>query len=122
MVVLLYDRPSFKPRTITFHQEETSMHSMSKTVLAIVVSSMLTLPASAEAISGGKVTSVNPEGTSFIYAKKKKHRTFRITDKTVVRLGEKTGNLSDLKIGQPVEVEFQRQGASFTALLIGVGF
>jgi hypothetical protein len=98
------------------------MNSINKTVLAIVVSTMLTLPASAEAISGGKVTLVTAEGTSFIYAKKKKRWTFRITDKTVFRVGEKTGDLSDLKSGQPVKVKFQRQGASFTSLLIGIGF
>ena len=47
------------------------MSSVSKAVLAIVVGSILTLPTSAESISGGKVTSVNAEGTSFTYAKKK---------------------------------------------------
>jgi hypothetical protein len=83
------------------HQEGASMNSLSKTVLAIAFSSMLTLTASAEAISGGKVTSVNPEGTSF-------------------RPGEKTGNSSDLKTGQPAKVEFQRQGEPLTALLIGI--
>jgi hypothetical protein len=97
------------------------MNSINKTALAIVIS-MLSLPASAEAISGGKVTSVSANGTSFSYAKKRRHWTFRVTDKTVVRLGKKNGNLSDLKTGQPAKVEFQRQGASFTALLIGVGF
>jgi hypothetical protein len=107
---------------IIFHQEETSMSSVSKTVLAIVVSSILTLPASAESISGGKVTSVDAEGTSFTYAKKKKRWTFKITDKTVFRVGEKTGNLADLKPGQPVKIEFQRQSSAFTALLIGIGF
>jgi hypothetical protein len=40
----------------------------------------------------------------------------------VFRLEEKTGNLSDLKTGQPAKVQFQRQGASVTALLIGIGF
>jgi hypothetical protein len=93
-----------------------------KAALAIVVSGMLTLPASADAISGGKVTSVAAGGTSFGYVKKRKRWTFRITDKTVFRVGEKTGNLSDLKPGQPTKVEFQRQGAAFTALLIGIGF
>jgi hypothetical protein len=83
---------------------------------------MLALPASAEAISGAKVTSVNADGKSFIYTKKKKRWTFRITEKTVFRQGENTGSLSDLKTGQPAKVEFQCQGASFTALLIGVGF
>jgi Domain of unknown function (DUF5666) len=93
-----------------------------KTALAIVVCGMLTLPASAEVISGGKVTSVNADGKSFTYTKKRKHWTFRITDKTVFRQGENTASLSDLKTGQSAKVEFQRQGASFTALLIGVGF
>jgi Cu/Ag efflux protein CusF len=93
-----------------------------KMALAILVCSMLTLPASADAISGGKVTSVNADGTKFTYVKKRKHWTFRITDKTVFRVGEKTGNLSDLKTGQPVKVEFQRRDAAFTALLIGIGF
>jgi hypothetical protein len=103
------------------HQRETPMNSI-KMALAIVICGMLALPASADVITGGKVTSVNAKGTSFIYSKKRKRWTFRITDKTVFRLGEKTGNLSDLKTGQPATVEFQRQGASFTALLIGVGF
>jgi hypothetical protein len=106
---------------IVFYQGETSMNSI-KTMMAILLCSMLTLPARADAISGGKVTSVNAEGTSFTFTKKRKHWTFRITDKTVFRVGEKTGKVSDLKIGQPVKVEFQREGAWFTALLIGVGF
>jgi hypothetical protein len=93
-----------------------------KIALAIAVSSMLTLPASADAISGGKVTSVNSDGTSFVYVKKGKRLTFRVTDRTVVRVGQETGNVSDLKAGQPVKVEFQRQGSQLTALLIGVGF
>jgi hypothetical protein len=103
------------------YQKETPMISI-KTVVAIVVCGMLTLPAHADTISGGKVTSINADGKSFIYTKKKKHWTFRITDKTVLRQGENAGSLSDLKTGQPAKVEFQRQGASFTALLIGVGF
>jgi hypothetical protein len=93
-----------------------------KIALAIVVSGMFVLPANAEAISGGKVTSINAGGKSFTYTKKRKHWTFRITEKTELRLGEKPASLSDLKTGQPAKVEFQRQGASFTALLIGVGF
>jgi hypothetical protein len=104
-----------------FHQGDTPMNSI-KTALAILLCSMLTLPARADAISGGKITSVNTEGASITLTKKRKHWTFRITDKTVFRVGEKTGTLSDLKTGQPVKVEFQRQGASFTALLIGIGF
>jgi hypothetical protein len=93
-----------------------------KGALAIAVCCMLTLPASADAISGGKVTSINAGGTSFNYIKKRKRWTFKITDETVIRVGERTGNLSDLKPGQPIKVEFQRQGPLFTALLIGIGF
>jgi hypothetical protein len=96
---------------------------MNKTVLAVIVCSMFTLPASADTISGGKITSVDAGGTSFHYAKKKKHWRFTITDKTVIRVGQKTGNLSDLKTGQPAKVEFQRQGSSLAALIIiGIGF
>jgi len=95
---------------------------MNKTVLAIIVCSMFALPASADTISGGKITSVNAGGTSFNFSKKKKNWTFRITDKTVVRVGKKTGNLSDLKTGQSVKVEFQRQGDALAALIIGIGF
>jgi hypothetical protein len=108
-------------QTNIFHQGDTSMNSI-KMALATLVCGMLTLPAHADAVSGGKVTSVNADGKSFTFARKKKHWTFKITDKTVVRVGEKTGNLSDLKPGQPVKVEFQRQGPLFTALLIGIGF
>jgi hypothetical protein len=93
-----------------------------KMVLATAVCGTLTLPANAEAISGGKITSVNPERASFTYAKRKKRWTFRITDKTVFQVGEKIGSLSDVKTGQPAKVEFQRQGASLTVLLIGIGF
>jgi hypothetical protein len=96
---------------------------MNKTALAIIVCSMFALPASAAAISGGKITSVDAGGTNFNYAKKKKNWKFRITDKTVIRVGQKTGNLSDLKTGQSVKVEFQRQSGSLAALMIiGIGF
>jgi hypothetical protein len=74
-------------------------------------------------LAGGKITSVDAGGTSFHFSKKKKHWTFRITDKTVIRVGDKTGTLSDLKSGQPVKVEYQRQGDAFAALIIiGIGF
>jgi hypothetical protein len=68
---------------------------MNKTVLSIIVCSMFALPAGAATISGGKITSVDAGGTSFSYSKKKKHWKFRITDKTVIRVGDKTGTLSD---------------------------
>jgi hypothetical protein len=96
---------------------------MNKTVLSIIVCSMFALPAGAATISGGKITSVDAGGTSFSYSKKKKHWKFRITDKTVIRVGDKTGNLSDLKTGQSVKVEYQRQGSALAALIIiGIGF
>ena len=95
---------------------------MNKTVLAIILCSMFALPASADTISGGKITSANAGGTSFNYSKKKKNCTFKITDMTVIRVGNKTGNLSDLKTGQSVKVEFQRQRDSLAALIIGIGF
>jgi hypothetical protein len=95
---------------------------MNKTVLAIILCSMFGLPASADTISGGKITSVNAGGTSFNYSKKKKNWRFKITDMTVIRVGNKTGNLSDLKTGQSVKVEFQRQRDSLAALIIGIGF
>ena len=96
---------------------------MNKTVLAIIVGSMFSLPASAGTVSGGKITSVDAGGTSLNYAKKNKHFRFRITDKTAIRVGGKTGNLADLKTGQPVKVEYQRQGNTLAALIIiGVGF
>jgi Cu/Ag efflux protein CusF len=96
---------------------------MNKTVLATIVCSMFVLPAGAVTISGGKISSVDAGGTSFSYSKKKKHWRFRITDKTVIRVGDKNGTLSDLKTGQPVKVEYQRQGNTLAALIIiGIGF
>ena len=96
---------------------------MHKTMLAIILCTTFALPASADTISGGKITSVDAGGTSFSYSKKKKHWRFRITDKTVIRVGDKTGNLSDLKTGQPVKVEYRRQGDAFaTLIIIGIGF
>jgi hypothetical protein len=85
--------------------------------------SIFALPASADTISGGKITSIDAGGQDFSYSKRKKHWRFRITDKTVVRVGDKTGNLSDLKTGQSVKVEYQRQGNSLAAtIIIGIGF
>src|SRR5262249_61192557 len=99
------------------------MFSMNKTALAIIVCSIFALPATADTISGGKITSVDAGGTSFSYSKKKKNWRFRITDKTVIRVGDKTGNLSDLKTGQSVKVEYQRQGNELAAMIIiGIGF
>jgi len=96
---------------------------MNKTMLAIIVCSTFALPANADTISGGKITSVDPGGKSFSYSKRKKHWRFRITDNTIVRVGDKAGNLSDLKSGQSVKVEYQRQGNSLAALIIiGIGF
>jgi hypothetical protein len=96
---------------------------MNKTILAIIVCSTFALPANADTISGGKITSLDAGGTGFSYSKKKKHWRFRITDKTVIRVGDKTGNLSDLKTGQPVKVEYQRQDNSLAAMIIiGIGF
>jgi hypothetical protein len=96
---------------------------MKKTMLATVLCGMCALPASADTISGGKITSVDAGGTSFKYAKQKKHWKFRITDKTVIRVGDKDGTLSDLKTGQSVKVEYQRQGNALAALIIiGIGF
>jgi len=96
---------------------------MTKTVLAVLICSMLALPASADAISGGKITAVDTGGKTFSYTKKKKHWTFKITDKTVIRVGKRTGSLSDIQTGQPARVEFQRQGNERVALIIiGIGF
>jgi hypothetical protein len=96
---------------------------MNKTLLATIVCSMFALPASADMISGGKIASVDAGGTSFRYSKKKKNWRFEITDKTVIRVGDKTANLSDLKTGQSVKVEYQRQGNTLAALIIiGIGF
>jgi Domain of unknown function (DUF5666) len=96
---------------------------MSKTMLAAIVCTMVALPAGAATISGGKITSVDAGGTSFSYSKKKKHWRFRITDKTVIRVADKSGTLSDLKTGQSVQVEYQRRGNTLAAMIIiGIGF
>ena len=96
---------------------------MTKTMLVTILCCVFALPASADTISGGKITSVDAGGTSFSYSKKKKNWRFKVTDKTVIRVGDKTGNLSDLKTGQSVKVEYQRQGNTLAALvIIGIGF
>jgi hypothetical protein len=95
---------------------------MHRTILAIMLCTAFALPASADTISGGKITSVAAGGTSISYSKKRRHWKFRITDTTLIRVGNKTGGLSDLKTGQPAKVEFQRQGGSLAALIIGVAF
>jgi hypothetical protein len=67
---------------------------MNKTVLAIIVGSIVN------------------------YSKKNKQWRFRVTDKTVIRVGGKTANLADLKAGQSVKVKYQRQGNTLAALTI----
>ena len=106
--------------TIIFEQEGSPMH---KTMLAIIFCSTFALPATADTISGGKITSVDSGGKSFHYSWRKKHWTFKTTDTTVVRVGNKTGSLSDIKAGQAAKVEFQRQGDERIAvIIIGIGF
>src|SRR5215813_1579062 len=95
---------------------------MHKTMLAIILCTTFALPASADTISGGKITAVNSGKTSFNYSKRKRHWTFKITDTTLIRVGKKTGNLSDLRTGQPAKIEFQRQGSALAALIIGIAF
>jgi len=100
-------------------EKEILMH---KTMLAIILCTTFALPASADTISGGKITSVNTGKTSFNYSKRKRHWTFKITDTTLIRVGKKGGNLSDLRVGQPAKIEFQRQGSALAALIIGIAF
>ena len=106
--------------TMTFEQEGSPMH---KTMLAIILCSTFALPARAYTISGGNITSVDSGGKSFHYSWRKKHWTFKTTDTTVVRVGNKTGSLSDIKAGQSAKVEFQSQGDERIAvIIIGIGF
>ncbi len=63
---------------------------MHKTMLAIILCSTFALPARAYTISGGNITSVDSGGKSFHYSWRKKHWTFKTTDTTVVRVGNKT--------------------------------
>jgi hypothetical protein len=96
--------------------------SMNKTTLAMILCGVFALPASANTISGGKITSLDAGGASFDYSKKT-HWRFRITGKTVVRIGDKNGHLSDVNTGQSVKVEYQCQGNAPAALIIfGIGF
>ena len=96
---------------------------MHKTMLAIIFCSTFALPATADTISGGKIISVDSGGKSFHYSWRMKHWTFQTTDTTVVRVGNKTGSLSDIKAGQAAKVEFQRQGDERIAvIIIGIGF
>ena len=96
---------------------------MHKKMLAIILCSAFALPASADTISGGKITSVDTGGKSFHYSWRKKRWTFKTTHTTVVRVGNKIGSLSDIKAGQSAKVEFQRQGDERIAvIIIGIGF
>jgi hypothetical protein len=95
---------------------------MNKAMGAVIVCSLFALPASADTISGGKITSVNTVGTSFNYARNKKHWRFKITDAPLMRVGNKAGRLSDIKIRQPAKMEFQHQGDSLAATIVGIAF
>jgi hypothetical protein len=96
--------------------------SMNKTTLAIMVCGMFALPASADTISGGNITSLDAGGTGLDHSKKR-HWRFRITGKAVTRIGDRNGSLSNLKTGQSVKVEYQCQANALGALIIfGIGF
>jgi hypothetical protein len=94
---------------------------MKNAALAIILCGMFALPARADSISGGKITSLDAGGTGFSYSKKKKH--WRSTDKTIIRVGDRAGSLSDRRTGQFAEAEYPRQGNWLaTMIIVGIGF
>jgi len=95
---------------------------MHRTLMAAILCTTVVLPASAGAISGGKVIAVNDAGNSIAYRWKNRNLIFKTNDKTVIKVNKNTGRLSDIRAGKPAQIQFIRQGTERIALIIGIGF
>jgi hypothetical protein len=95
---------------------------MHRTLMAAILCTTVVLPASAGAISGGKVIAVNDAGNSIAYRWKNRNLIFKTNDKTVIKVNKNTGRLSDIRAGKLAQIQFIRQGTERIALIIGIGF
>jgi len=92
------------------------MKSLSKWVSALVAVVLLAGSSSAaEAVAAGKVKSINADKKEFVMTDSAdKDWTFKLGDKVVIHRGGKD-SLSDLKVGDPVNVMYSKGVLTWTA-------
>ncbi len=96
---------------------------MRKILMAAMLSAAFAIPAMAQERHGirGPVTAVDDAGKTFSCHWKTADWTYRTADKTVFRVGKKTGSFSDLKVGAAVKVDFHLVGKDRIADMVVIG-
>jgi hypothetical protein len=82
---------------------------MRKMLIAAVCAALVAGNASALE-QGGKIVSVDDAGKTFTCHWGVMDKTYKTTDKTVFRIGQKDGSWSDLKVGATVHVGYHPVG------------
>jgi hypothetical protein len=96
---------------------------MRKILLAAMLSAVFAFPANAQGRHGirGTVTAIDDAGKSFSCRWRTADWTYRTADKTVFRVGRRTGSFSDLKVGAAVKVDFHLVGKDRIADTVVIG-
>jgi hypothetical protein len=87
---------------------------MHKALIAVAFSAAFTVNANAFE-QGGVIVSADPASETFTVRWATADRVYKTSDKTVIRVGQKTGAWSDLKIGAKVHVGYYPVGESRVA-------
>jgi hypothetical protein len=82
---------------------------MRKALIAAVFSAVFTVNANALE-QGGVIVAVDPASETFTVRWATADRTYKTSDKMVIRVGQKKGAWSDLKIGAKVNVSYHPVG------------
>jgi hypothetical protein len=96
---------------------------MRKILIAAMLSAAFVVPANAQERHGirGTVTAIDDAGKTFSCHWRTADWTYRTADKTVFRIGKKTGSFSDLKVGAAVKVDFHLVGKDRIADTVVIG-
>jgi Cu/Ag efflux protein CusF len=85
-------------------------------VLALALVVGLSTPLIAAETTKGKIKSVTPDKHEFVLTDTAgKDWTFHMDDKATVRLNDKASKLDDLKVGDEVEIKYEKKGDRFIA-------
>jgi hypothetical protein len=87
---------------------------MRKALIAVVFSGLFTVNANAFE-QGGVIVSVDPASETFTLRWATADRTYKAGDKMVIRVGQKKGDWSDLKVGAKVHVSYHPVGENRVA-------
>jgi Cu/Ag efflux protein CusF len=85
-------------------------------VLALALVIGLSAPVVAAETAKGKIKSVTADKREFVLTDTNgKDWTFHMDDKATVRLNDKASKLDDLKVGDEVEIKYEKKGDRFMA-------